>query len=218
MSVKLTVTPSVLLATRWLKTKRSGYFLAGDVEEPSLEKVVFLNNKTGKTWDMAKLDPVIFSETMRALDLVASVAHVGGVDPAYEHTTIELRLRILEHNLKLLGIKNYQIEGVHVTIEDNLHEYSLHLGSGIIHVAGRGTLPVFPIFSQQRGCIFLPFVDSDPKTAETTTRALMKTPLSSPICVKRILSLRRQCTQYSKFYNHMLSVCPHPTACIQRSH
>lgn len=149
------------------------WYTAGDVEEPSLEKVVFLDNKTGKTWDMAKLDPVIFSETMRDLDLVVSVAHVGGVDPAYEHTTIELRSRILEHNLNLLGITNYQIEGVHVRIEGDLHEYSLHLGSGIIHVAGRGMLPVFPIHSQQRGRIFLPFVDSDPKTAEIITKALM---------------------------------------------
>lgn len=149
------------------------WYTAGDVEEPSLEKVVFLNNKTSKTWDMAKLDPVIFSETMRDLDLVVSVAHVGGVDPAYEHTTIELRSRILEHNLSLLGITNYQIEGVHATIKGNLHEYSLHLGSGIIHVAGHGMLPVFPIHSQQRGRIFLPFVDSDPKTAEIITKALM---------------------------------------------
>lgn len=149
------------------------WYTAGDVEEPSFEKVVFLDNKTGKTWNMDKLDPVIFSETMRDLDLVVSVAHVGGVDPAYEHTTIELRTRILEHNLSLLGITNYQIEGVHISIKGKLHEYSLHLGSGIIHVAGGGMLPVFPIHSQQRGRIFLPFVDSDPKTAEIITKALM---------------------------------------------
>ncbi|OKL45903.1 DUF4132 domain-containing protein [Boudabousia marimammalium] len=149
------------------------WYTAGDVEAPSFEKVVFLDNKTGKTYNMAELDPLIFSETMRDLDLVVSVAHVGGVDPELNHTTIELRTRILEHNLGLLGVKNYQIEGSHVTIHGQLHQYSMHLGSGVIHVAGRGMLPVFPVHSQQRGRIFLPFVDSDPKTAEIVSKALM---------------------------------------------
>lgn len=73
----------------------------------------------------------------------------------------------------LLGVSNYQIEGSHITIKGQLHEYSMHLGSGVIHVAGRGMLPVFPVHSQQRGRIFLPFVDSDPKTAEIVSKALM---------------------------------------------
>ncbi|USR79751.1 DUF4132 domain-containing protein [Arcanobacterium pinnipediorum] len=149
------------------------WYTAGDVEAPSFEKVVFLDNKTGKTYNMAELDPIIFSETMRDLDLVVSVAHVGGVDPELNHTTIELRTRILEHNLGLFGVSNYQIEGSHITIKGLLHEYSMHLGSGVIHVAGRGMLPVFPVHSQQRGRIFLPFVDSDPKTAEIVSKALM---------------------------------------------
>jgi len=33
----------------------------------------------------------IFSEVMRDVDLVVSVAHVGGVDPEASHSTIEMR-------------------------------------------------------------------------------------------------------------------------------
>ena len=37
----------------------------------------------------------------------------------------------------------------------------------------KGMLPVFPVHSQHRGHIFLPFIDSDPKTAEIITKVLM---------------------------------------------
>ncbi len=143
------------------------------LEEETIEKVVFINNKTNKTMDMKKLDRILFSETMRDLDLVVSVAYVGGVDPLLNHTTLEMRKRILEHNLNLFKVKNFEIKEKYVLINGSLGKYSIHLGSGVVSVEGKGMLPMTPVHSQRRGHIFLPFVDEDPKTAEIVSKVLM---------------------------------------------
>ncbi len=149
------------------------WYTPASIESPTLEKVMFMDNKTGKTKDMQKLSDVIFSEVMRDLDLVVSVAYVGGVDVAMNHSTIEMRQRILAYNLGLFKVNNYTMENYHIYIQGTYGTYSVHLGSGIIHMEGKGMLPVFPVHSQHRGHIFLPFVDEDPKTAEIMSKVLM---------------------------------------------
>ncbi|GKX27784.1 hypothetical protein SH1V18_02640 [Vallitalea longa] len=149
------------------------WYTPARIESPTLEKVFFVDNKTGKTKDMNELSNVIFSEVMRDLDLVVSVAYVGGVDVMMNHSTIEMRTRILEYNLSLFKVTNYRIEKHHIVVQGTYGNYSIHLGSGIISMEGKGMLPVFPVHSQQRGHIFLPFVDEDPKTAEIISKVLM---------------------------------------------
>lgn len=149
------------------------WYTPAEIESPTIEEVRFVNNKTNKAANMKDLSKILYSETMRDLDLVVSVAYVGGVDPLLNHTTIEMRKKIIEHNLKLFKINNYKLEEKHISIEGKLGSYSIHLGSGTIHVKGKGMLPVFPVHSQQRGHIFLPFVDEDPKTSEIISKILM---------------------------------------------
>lgn len=151
----------------------ANWFNANALEAETLERVVFLDNKTNKTKNMKELDKILFSETMRDLDLVVSVAYVGGIDPLLNHTTMEMRKRIIEHNLKLFKIENYHFTNNHINIKGQFGDYVIHLGNGIISMQGRGMLPVFPVHSQQRGHIFLPFVDEDPKTSEILTKVLM---------------------------------------------
>ena len=149
------------------------WYTPAEIESPTIEEVRFINNKTNKAANMKDLSKTLYSEAMRDLDLVVSVAYVGGVDPLLNHTTIEMRKRIIEHNLKLFKIDNYRLEEKHISIEGKLGSYSIHLGSGTIHIKGKGMLPVFPVHSQQRGLIFLPFVDDDPKTSEIISKTIM---------------------------------------------
>ncbi len=149
------------------------WFMPSEVESPSIEKIEFVDNKTHKLLNIADLSKVFYSEIMRDMDLVVSVAYVGGVDPMLNQSTIEMRRRILVHNLQLFKIYNYSIENNHIMIKGKLNDYSLHLGSGVIHTKNKGMLPIFPVHSQQRGHIFLPFIDSDPKTSEIISKVLM---------------------------------------------
>lgn len=149
------------------------WFMPSEIESPSLEKVVFIDNKTGKSKNMQDLSTVLFSETMRDLDLVVSVAYVGGIDVQLNHSTLAMRKAVLEYNLQLFKLDNYFIDGHHMMIDGYYGKYNIHLGSGIIHKEGTGMLPVFPVHSQHRGHIFLPFVDEDPKTAELISKVLL---------------------------------------------
>ena len=149
------------------------WFTPSDVEAPTLEWVVFSDRKTGKQIKLKDIPDVIYSEVMRDVDLAVSVAHAGGVDPETSHSTIEMRRAIAECSLELFRIKNVRLEGSHAIIDGKLGQYSVHLGSGVVHQLGNAMLFVVPVHSQHRGRIFLPFIDDDPKTAEIMSKILL---------------------------------------------
>ena len=70
--------------------------------------------------------------------------------------------------------------GDHVRIDDFCYLSGLitignhvHLGSGVVHQIGGTMLNVLPVHSQHRGKLFLPFLDSDPKTAEIISKVIL---------------------------------------------
>lgn len=149
------------------------WFSPSDIECPTLEAVCFYERKSGQSIKISDVPGVIFSEVMRDVDLAVSVAHAGGVDPETSHSTIEMRAAILSFVLHLFKIDNVKIEDQYAIINGKLAEYSVHLGSSVVHQIGGSMIPVLPVHSQQRGKIFLPFVDDDPKTAEVISKVLL---------------------------------------------
>ncbi len=149
------------------------WFSPADVEAPTIEGLQFFDRKTGKPVLFADVSKLIFSEIMRDIDLVVSVAHVGGVDPEASLSTIEMRTAIVEEMLRLLKITNVNLKGSHAYVKGSLGEYTVHLGSGVVHKMASGALYILPIHSQHRGRIFLPFVDEDPKTAEIISKIVL---------------------------------------------
>ena len=149
------------------------WFTPADIEAPTLEWVCFSDRRTGKDLGISDIPPVIFSEVMRDVDLAVSIAHAGGVDPETSHSTMEVRAAILSFVLPLFKLDNVRIEGRHAFITGKLADYSVHLGSGVVHQQGGAMIPVLPVHSQHRGRIFLPFADEDPKTAEIIAKVLL---------------------------------------------
>lgn len=149
------------------------WFSPSEVEAPTLERVVFSDRNTGKSLKIKDIPDIIYSEVMRDVDLAVSVAHAGGVDPETSSSTIEMRQAIVTCNLELFQIKNVRVEGNHAIIDGKLGQYSVHLGSGVVHQIGNAMLFVIPVHAQQRGRIFLPFMDDDPKTAEIMSKILL---------------------------------------------
>ncbi len=149
------------------------WFSPADIEAPTLEWVCFTNRKTGEELKLADIPDIVFSEVMRDVDLAVSVAHAGGVDPEASHSTMEMRGAILSFVLPLFRIENVKVEGHHAIVEGKLGEYSVHLGSGVVHQLGGAMIPVLPVHSQHRGKVFLPFADDDPKTAEVISKVLL---------------------------------------------
>lgn len=167
------------------------WFTPADVEAPTIEFVEFSSIKKGVNVKINDIPPVLFSEVMRDLDLVVSIAHAGKVDPEASHSTVEMRNAILTETINLYKLDNVKIKGSHAFIEGNYAKYSVHLGSGVIHKEPGIHISVIPVHSQHRGRIFLPFLDNDPKTSEITAKVLMLSrdnKIKDPKIVEQIVS------------------------------
>ena len=149
------------------------WFSPADIEAPTLETIRFFDRNSEKGVEFAEVPPVVFSEVMRDIDLVVSVAHVGGVDPEASHSTVEMRTAIAAELVKLLALSNVTFIGSHAKITGSLANYSVHMGSGVVHAEAVGMVNILPVHSQSRGRIFLPFADDDPKTAEIMSKILL---------------------------------------------
>ena len=148
------------------------WFSPADIESPTLEWVVFSDRKTGKNMRIKDIPDIIFSEVMRDVDMAVSVAHAGGVDPETSHSTVEMRKAIAEFTMPLFRLTNVTFTKNHAVIEGKRANYTVHLGSGVVHQEAGPMINVLPVHSQRRGRIFLPFVDDDPKTSEVLTKIL----------------------------------------------
>lgn len=149
------------------------WFSPADIEAPTLEWVEFFDRKTGRAMRIGEVPDILFSEVMRDVDLAVSVAHAGGVDPETSHSTIEMRRAIIEFTLPLFKLKNVCLEGSHAFITGERADYSVHLGSGVVHLQGGPMINLLPVYSQHRGKLFLPFVDEDPKTSQIISEILL---------------------------------------------
>ena len=149
------------------------WFSPSEIEPPTLEYVQFSDRKTWSDLAIADVPDVVYSEAMRDVDLAVSVAHAGSVDPETSHSTIEMRQVIVQYNLELFGLKNVTLKKSHAFIKGTHGEYTVHLGSGVVHMTGVHQINVLPVHSQSRGPVFLPFLDEDPKTAEVVAKILL---------------------------------------------
>ena len=133
----------------------------------------FTKHEDYKPIALPEVPPRVFSEVMRDLDLVVSVAHRGGVDPEASASTVEMRASLLRETCELLKIRNIKIKEPHVVIDGKLSDYSVHLGSANVHRMPGGSLCIVPVHSQHRGRLFLPFADDDPRTAEVVSKVIL---------------------------------------------
>ncbi len=150
-----------------------GMFTPTEVEGLTIEHVYFRQREREGLLPLADVPPRVFSETMRDLDLVVSVAHSGGVDPEATASTVEMRAALVSETCALLDLSNVTLKGSYALIEGTLGHYSIHLGSAVVHRQPGGALCIIPVHAQHRGRIFLPFADNDPKTAEVMTKVIM---------------------------------------------
>ena len=143
------------------------------MEAPALEEVRFHSTRDGGTLALESVPPRLFSEIMRDVDLAVSVAHIAGVDPEASQSSVEMRAALVAETCGMLGYDNVKIDGTRALIDGEIARYAVHLGSATVHRLPGGSVCVVGVHSEQRGRVFLPFADDDPKTAEVTAKVLM---------------------------------------------
>jgi hypothetical protein len=151
----------------------SGWSTPAEVEGLTIDAVYFSQRSRGNALKLDQVPAIVFSEVMRDLDLVVSVAHQGGVDPEASASTVEMRSALIRETNRLLKLTNINLQNNYALIEGELGSYSVHLGSGVVHRQPGGSLCIIPVHSQHRGRLFLPFADDDPKTAEIISKILL---------------------------------------------
>jgi hypothetical protein len=150
-----------------------GFTTPAEVEGLTIDTVGFVDRKTGGDVEPGRIPPRIFSEAMRDVDLVVSVAHQGGVDPEASMSTVEMRAALVRETCGLLSLSNVHLKDNHAVIDGKLSSYSVHLGSAVVHTIPGGHLCIVPVHGQHRGRLFLPFVDDDPRTAEIVSKVIL---------------------------------------------
>lgn len=150
-----------------------GYTTPLEVEGLTIDKIEFTRRDDYRPIKITDVPPRLFSEVMRDMDLIVSVAHVGDVDPEATASTVEVRTSLLKETCQLLGMKNVKLKADRALIKGTLGQYSVHLGSGVVHQMPGGAVCLVPVHSQHRGRLFLPFADDDPRTAEVIAKTLL---------------------------------------------
>lgn len=156
----------------WLSFQ-AGAFTPLEVEAPPIAEVTFGRLGEWKPLDLEAVPPRVFSEVMRDVDLVVSVAHAGGVDPEASASTVAMRTTLVRETCARLRLENVRLEGRHALVDGCLGHYSVHLGSAVVHRQPGGALCIVPVHGQHHGRLFLPFADDDPKTAEVVSKVLL---------------------------------------------
>ncbi len=168
-----------------------GVFTPAEVEGLTLEAVAFTERGKWTEVPLEKIPSRIFSEVMRDLDLVVSVAHAGGVDPEASASSIEARTALVRETCRLLMIDNVRLLESHVLIAGKMGSYNVHLGSGVVHKDPGQAVCIIPVHGQRRGRLFLPFVDDDPKTAEIVSKVILlarDSEIKDPTILEQILN------------------------------
>ena len=149
------------------------WFSPSDIEAPAIDYVEFSKRRSSEPLLIRDVDDVWFSETMRDVDPAVSPAFIGGVDPVTSTSTVELRRAVIECTCRLMKLTNVRVEGNFAHIEGHYNDYSVHPGSAVVHQKAGSTIHMIPVWSGQRGKVYLPFMDEDPMTAQIVSKVIM---------------------------------------------
>ena len=147
----------------------AGYFGGGPVR---LDGVSFLRD--GVPVDLAEVPATAFSEVMRDLDLVSSVAGTGD-ESQWSVSGSTSRAQLLGALITDLGLVRVAVDGHHAVIRGARATYRVHLGSGSIHLEPGGHLCVVPssFGNRPHRRLFLPFADEDTLTSVVLSKVLL---------------------------------------------
>ncbi|WP_432107520.1 DUF4132 domain-containing protein [Streptomyces sp. AA1529] len=149
-------------------------FLTGGPSAPGRRGAPAGPDSAGSPVPLADVPPVAFSEAMRDLDLVVSVA--GTVPEAYQSPAQAVgRAQLLAALVADLGLARVAVEGHTAVVRGTRATYRVQLTSGSIHVEPAGHLCVVPASfgTTAHRRLFLPFADEDRMTSIILSKVLL---------------------------------------------
>ena len=157
----------------------------------TFEDIYFIDYQNNKI-PLEDVPPIIFSETMREIDLVVSVAFAG--DSPWEGTTstIENRIALIRETCSLLNLGNVLDSGHFAVVEGMLASYKVHLGSGSSHQVPGNYVCVIPDNTKDVGKLFLPFIDKDQITSIVLSKIILLArddKINDPVILSKLVEM-----------------------------
>ena len=145
------------------------FYRASDLSSLAITRVRFCP-KAGQPVPLDQVPARLFSEALRDVDLIVSVAHVTGVDPETSRPSLEMRAALIRETCRLLRFANVLVEPPVARIAGQRASYRVHLGSGVVHLTSGRMIHLQAVGNAER--LFLPFADDDPKSVEILSKVL----------------------------------------------
>ncbi len=151
------------------------FHVPSEVDTITVAEVCFerLGSRFGPSVPLAEVPPVLFSEVMRDLDLMASVAWTGQGEPQHTPATIGMRAALIHAVASALKLTNIELTEHHARIQGQFGCYRIHLGSAVAMKSDSGMIWLSPATKDVREPLFLPFAEADPGTAEVLAKVLL---------------------------------------------
>lgn len=141
-------------------------------ENRELESIVFIDRNDYVIKKPKDVDPVVFSETMRDVDLMIAISANSTYDYELSMSTFEMRRAVIQSICDILGITNVSFLKENVKVEGALGTYVVNIRTGLVFKEGKGNLLIKTVDNYDKP-LALDFIDEDPMTADIVTKVLI---------------------------------------------
>ncbi len=141
-------------------------------ENRELESIMFLDRRDGRVMPIKDVSPVVFSETLRDVDLMIAISANNIYDYELAMSTLEMRRAMIESITDILCIKNVSFLKENIKIEGSLGTYTVNIRTGLTFKEGKGNLLIKTVDNYDKP-LALDFIDEDPMTADIVTKILL---------------------------------------------
>ncbi|GAA4454530.1 DUF4132 domain-containing protein [Novipirellula rosea] len=131
------------------------------------------SHKQTEDIELNQVPPILLSETLRELDLAASVAdaEVGAEEYVGFEPVAEMRTRLIEETCRMLGLDNIESDGKFIRITTNSNGYAVNLMTG--EVLNDGNQKIELDDSAPPTLAYVPFAENDRATSKILSKVLV---------------------------------------------
>ncbi|MBU2864377.1 DUF4132 domain-containing protein [Reinekea forsetii] len=153
-----------------LNVPDAGHYLS-ELGEVTVDELSFF--KDDGPMNMDTVHPIEFSEVMRDIDLIVSVAGIDSSNIRWSNESTSSRISLIQNLFTSLQISKVEIKDHYAFVQGHLAKYRIHLGSGVIHIEPGNYLCVVPDNATKADDFYLPFDETDRKATEIISKIFL---------------------------------------------
>ncbi|MDE6293014.1 MAG: DUF4132 domain-containing protein [Clostridiales bacterium] len=137
-----------------------------------LNGIFFFKRKDGEIIPLKEVDDVVFSETLRDVDLMISISSNVVYDFELAKSTVEIRQEILKSIVAILKLNNVSFLKDNIKVQGRYGTYIINIRTGLVFKEGKGNLLLDTVYSVDKP-LLLDFIDEDPLSADIISKAVV---------------------------------------------